>query len=802
MSPWGRLWIRPPTAHQPDGNWAWRRLVARFRAGDARSGVVLAAFVRWDADRVTLDALWALVCPPHPARSPLWDALRRMAVPAARPAVLHTLSRLALGDGYHYFNVNHSAYRAYVASAATHAAHPVGDIARARIAGEGDAALLEEVCAAGVPLDSLPGLDYRRVWTLIPPPDPVAHPRLWAAVLAHGEPEVRASTIWIELAFGTLPTPVTDPTDQEELARAAVDGHHPLVAAARDAILRSGGARLIDQVCARALADPVRDEPGLVWWCGQHGLAPTDPVRRAEFHLLTGDIDAWRATDPDGSLLASVYRDAHDEERTVLRELLAAVPDLDPVPVVVGGRPAEPASDAERRYVVELLTERGDWARLWQQTLLAPLTDGVALARQLDGVRRAGRWEPPTERDAGLLDRLAGADADALGRLIDRLADDRPRHLCTTDVYRDYGSSQDPDGPSLNVSLAPDYRRLVVRALDDAHREQSACHVERAIGGPPRRLPGSALFTDVLHLGDAVVVAGYDGLVRHRIDTEAPEVLLERSGHRYFRALRVPSGFVTESADGWLVFGSADRGLLHSVGLPIARDRRSSHLVATDPWTGRILIRGARGPSLRLLDAEGRTLARGGSKWQQPWHALFFGPDRLVTVDRTSRHVYGSHSVQECQLTSWQVVNEQLVATEEQTFRRWPDGVAALRHWSLVVIASSRDGWVFFDAATLQWRPSPFDRPLESQTIEQLWAESAGGIAWWSAHANSADIMTYFPVVPYVAQMARHGTGPPAERAFLDEAAEVVALRGEDAELLDLCALLRIRLDVGHPQSP
>jgi hypothetical protein len=76
-------------------------------------------------------------------------------------------------------------------------------------------------------------------------------------------------------------------------------------------------SRLLERVFATAVA-PQRDARArarIGAFCARHGLAPDDGATRAVFFLLTGQAGQYRATDPDGSLLAAAYHGAAEATR-------------------------------------------------------------------------------------------------------------------------------------------------------------------------------------------------------------------------------------------------------------------------------------------------------------------------------------------------------------------------------------------------------------------------------------------------------------------------------------------------------
>jgi hypothetical protein len=170
-------------------------------------------------------------------------------------------------------------------------------------------------------------------------------------------------------------------------------------------------------------------------YCARRGLAPGDPVDRARFYALTGQLGQWRALDPDGSLIAAAYRGEGTAGRAALRAVLdgeakaaaagsASCPDL--MQVITGGgtREAAQLSAQERDYLRRWLPVQRNWDGLWELARGLTLLDVIAQLREFPA-----RWRPAAARDQALAGVLAEADLTDLMQALDELTDVGVIHL-------------------------------------------------------------------------------------------------------------------------------------------------------------------------------------------------------------------------------------------------------------------------------------------------------------------------------------------------------------------------------------
>ncbi|GHG98850.1 hypothetical protein [Streptomyces lanatus] len=286
--------------------------------------------------------------------------------------------------------------------------------------------------------------DDAELWSLL---------KQWGPAPPASEPPVRPLS---RLALGD-----DVPLEQGTLIDAALRFDHPLGEHARARLLASDDPETIDLFCAAAL-----DSDRAAAFCAEHHLAPADQVQRAVFFVRTGQLEQYRALDPDGSLLALGYRAASDEQRSVLRAEMSGLGVLD-VLHVLAGRSSQQGdfaslSEHERMYVAEQLADRRDWDRLWRLTLLMPLHEAVWTADEF------GDWRPSGEDDRRVFEALRAADSIAIARFVEALAGAGPfSAIPRTRIW-----PSDPDEQAIAVhalDFAPDGSQLAFSGRGPRH---------------------------------------------------------------------------------------------------------------------------------------------------------------------------------------------------------------------------------------------------------------------------------------------------------------------------------------------
>jgi hypothetical protein len=662
-------------------------------------------------------------------------------------------------------------------------------------------------------------------WNLIVPPNWAA-PTLLAALTGTGRPASAdpARTLSL-LALGRDPLSAEERGEAAEVewtaapevvAEATRHGGHPLGEAARSYVLARADPALTDRVCRLALADPAPREPNLAWWCRGHGLSPADPLRRADFHLRVGDIDAYREADPDGSLLAVIYRGGDADGRFLLRQNLVASGAFDLLRTLPGaGDPFRLDVHAQTGHeeMVDLLVAAEDWPRLWNLVLDAPLDTAIAVSRRITG------WKPPGADAAGLLRRFCDADADLVHRTSAALSRHRPYEIPQSRVI-------DPkrvvSGP---LSIAPDGSKLVVADRGTGLIEVGTGEESPAVIHP---VPGGRV-VDVIHLGESIVaLQGSSDRSRgerrgYRLVRYAPgrRARVLRTADQPSRLLRTPDGFVTLLPPDLLVFGTAaHKDGLRVVRLTEDRDPRYSSeefLKASDADTGRILVCLPHPNEqwhhvVLVLDADGEVVARSAPDNRTSIdEAVFVGPDRIVSEG----------------LTGWRIEDGTLIPQNGAVrYRRpYPHGPSLFPVAIHGVVGFlEKDELRFADASTLTPVANPCTEPEEYATLyfnrqaddslrppsgyhseywssqgssspSQTYHQGDGRIAWRTTHYKrdgavaspaQSTLTAYEPVLNVIGAMTQRGPGALADRTTIARARNLVPAGGDVAGVLDL----------------
>lgn len=239
---------------------------------------------------------------------------------------------------------------------------------------------------------------------------------------------------------------LSDAVFRAALIAASGRSDHPVGDTARSRILAEQDEELTDELCGTALRDPTGPWPA---FCVEHGLAPTDPTRRAVFYLLTGQSEQYRAADPDGSLLTLGYTAAGAQERDQIRSAMVRIGGFDLTRVVVGAdRRLAKVTPRETGFLTAQLAERREWAQLWRLVQELPLADAVESMRRFDD-----QWRPGDEEGCALFERLAAAEPDRIRGGVQALSGD------TGPIVLEI------NGKAVAGSFSPDGRRLAVCAL-------------------------------------------------------------------------------------------------------------------------------------------------------------------------------------------------------------------------------------------------------------------------------------------------------------------------------------------------
>ncbi len=396
-----------------------------------------------------------------------------------------------------------------------------------------------------------------------------------------------------------------------------------------EALTRWRGADTLAEEACRAATEsyrPAAERASVAAFCVRRGLAPEDEIQRALFYVLTGQAAEYWAADPDGSRLAAGYQGAEEPTRAMLRQVVADDGDLD-LPYILAAHPAGHAvvlTAEEGRYLASNLADRHDWPALWRLARNLPLAQAVTAMRLFgDG------WRPDGDRGRALFGRLAGTDPGAVAGALSAL--EAPALI----------RIEMDDAPTRG-SFSPDGRQLLVTT--ERSGRYSGCRVFELPGGTLTErhdYSGGRPPQAVLHLGEAFFVVGCRGfevweLVRYAAGQ--PAVIDWHQGP--IVVAQHPAGFVMEK---WRLGGrrlrlyDARGEVTEEVTVSVADPGPGVHLVAADPGTGRLALRGTH---LWILDSDwARVLARLRLREKTPSRISFAGPEHVAVIDENEHAV-------------------------------------------------------------------------------------------------------------------------------------------------------------------
>ncbi|MBL7493382.1 hypothetical protein I6A60_36770 [Frankia sp. AgB1.9] len=342
--------------------------------------------------------------------------------------------------------------------------------------------------------------------------------------------------------------------------------------------------------------------------------------------------------------------------------LLAVPVTLTVAVTVVGGRRrrrrlAAAMPQLTRTFLVARLAARSDWPAMWRSVRDMPIVEAATEVHRFSG------WRPPGGPDLALFDRLAAADPGRLATALRELAPDGPVSLTPGEIV-------------VAGALSPDEARLAVATMV----EVSAPNVVSELTLPDR--PGHRYeidgpwITDLLHLGDAIIVRveefmGATKLVR--CADGAAEVFGQ--GVELARLRQTRDGFVAVTRNRGLAFGTAhdDRlrrvSLADDLGLAVNVALDASTL-ATEPSSNLIALGGAE---LVVIDVDTTAVvARGAppTRSMKVGQVVFVGNDRLVTQIGRGRRDRNGAAVWNT-LASWQLTRGALIYQGAVPARTW-----------------------------------------------------------------------------------------------------------------------------------
>jgi hypothetical protein len=474
---------------------------------------------------------------------------------------------------------------------------------------------------------------------------------LWPLLLAWDQPATgsRYGRSYVALALGVRPGSRHPHATAEQYGGYLVEAlgarpDHPVAHAARGQVRALPDGPALGAVFAAAVAEPAGAAARL---CADHGLAPADPVAAAVFLLRTGQVDRYRAADPDGTLVAGAYAAAPAAERAALRVAVLDAGAFDLLRRLTGAAagPAERMDRAELDRLADRLAAAGEHDRLWRLLLDASPAQVLRLVHRLPG-----GWRPADPAGQRLYEVLATApeavvQAAAMPYAATvRVPAPRYPHDLTFAAGADEMLVVGRSGEVKREPLAVVGYRLAAAepawraALDAAGWGATAVHLGRT--------PGPA--------GAGTVVVGAAGgfPAAMTLLTIRPDGVRSRPWGEGCSLVAGPGGFVGLAGDGRLIRGDAAGYSVGDAALP-----RGTQLFA-DPLTGRLAssapTRPQLGPdpryylpgdfdphrgdpiphTLTLYDPDLRRLADVEVP-DTPQGVTFAGPDRLITAGLT-----------------------------------------------------------------------------------------------------------------------------------------------------------------------
>ncbi|MBE1530561.1 hypothetical protein [Actinomadura algeriensis] len=390
------------------------------------------------------------------------------------------------------------------------------------------------------------------------------------------------------IALKTDPESMRAPDHHDALRDALALGDHPLCLKAAETIAHLGEPGLVDELCERAL-----ENPKLAGLCKERALAPSDPVRRGVFFLLTGQPAQYRALDPDGHGLALAYAAASKAERARVREAMLTAGELDLVRVITGDRARlSSMTDDEARYLAERLAHRHEWDELWTLVQDAPIANAVELIRLFD------RWAPRGDDERRHFGALRATDPATVRAGLEALRSERRS-------ANPHARLDVPGDPGM-MSFSPGSPALAVRAGKNA-----VVVFDPSNGRITGRYEFDRPVKHLLHLGNGVLIVvergrgrwGSDRLTRCANGSAEP---LPATGGgpvsgEIVSLVAAGDGFAASTRAGYLLRGTAEDVTEVRRIATYRDDYLYADIVAAHRESGRIAVHGLHG--LTVIDA-------------------------------------------------------------------------------------------------------------------------------------------------------------------------------------------------------
>lgn len=410
------------------------------------------------------------------------------------------------------------------------------------------------------------------------------------------------------LVWHPEPETLTDAMRAGVVVAATLD--HPVADIARAKILAHLDDDLLDEVCQVA-----ERHAGLAAFCRGHQLKPTDPERQVDFLLTTGQVDTYRALDPDGELLARAYARGDDDDKRWLRARALELGIVDTVRLLVDRNRAEEVARLGREDVLDLGSElagRRDWPALWQLAKEVSLVAAASLVPLLDPT-----WLPEAASDRRVLDALRSTTEDELESVMVE-----PTLLRSIDVGETV----------LQMSVAPDATQVAV-----TWSHPSRLRRRDVVGLGVFDLDTGELLNDcassgvrptgyVAHCGTSVVYGARRGLMRWG----ARDGLETVADGRVLQLVSSAGNFAACLPDGVLLGEAGRVELCIPVGVAVYSSFHGPHVAASTDGTRFAVGDGSR---FVVLDTAGTLLTRSWDMRELVHDLTFLAPTELVTIN-------------------------------------------------------------------------------------------------------------------------------------------------------------------------
>ncbi len=231
-----------------------------------------------------------------------------------------------------------------------------------------------------------------------------------------------AIRLLVALKTGRMVTAEAAPPEGLPVLLEALDDRDEVVRQnARAALDRLKNEETREALCVRVIEsdDTLAKEIALA-----NGYAPRTPELRSLFYFLTGQFEAYDALDFDQSMLRTLYETGALPLRQRIAAQVQSAGRTDYLTILAGAdfrSRAEHVSQGEAELMIRILTENGEFERLWRLAPELALSFSLQIIRTLDdrGWKPAGEMDRPVFEDLVKLSRQPFMlNASDLGRTL------------------------------------------------------------------------------------------------------------------------------------------------------------------------------------------------------------------------------------------------------------------------------------------------------------------------------------------------------------------------------------------------